>query len=80
MKRLVIICPDCGDSIIIDWPKEGINFGGFNSACGTLIEFKVDNRYSHVNERLAWLKERAQNVRVNADTAAARSSSSGSGT
>jgi hypothetical protein len=61
MRRLVIICPVCGDSINMPIEDAGhLLQGGFNSRCGTQITFSVDMRFETETERIAALKEKAR--------------------
>ena len=60
MRQCVLICPDCGDSIIMSLADDRNTFVHFNSRCGTQLECHVDSRNSTESLRIAKLKEEAR--------------------
>jgi hypothetical protein len=68
MRRLVIICPDCSDSIIFDMRDKPTSLGTFRSRCGTEISFTVDSRESNIMARVQLKSEGVKRVHVTEQT------------
>lgn len=60
MNHLVIVCPVCGDSIIVTVGRGCTSNLGFNSRCGTQITVLVDTRNETETARIAKLKARSR--------------------
>jgi len=63
MRQLVIICPDCGESLETPLSEIMSSMGGFNCKCGTQIEFTVYGRAAQRVEFIGTMKERLRNAR-----------------
>jgi hypothetical protein len=60
MNQLVIVCPVCGDSIIMRVERGVVSGGAFTSRCGTKISFQIDSCHETETARIAELKARAK--------------------
>lgn len=65
MRRLEIICPDCGDKHEAQLSECLNSMGGFNCRCGTGIEYTVYPPTCTRTEFIGSMKERLQNARRN---------------
>jgi hypothetical protein len=61
MRQCVLICPDCGDSVIFSLGEDRDTQVTFNSKCGTQVRCLVDSTRSNERDRIRDLKERAKN-------------------
>jgi hypothetical protein len=61
MRQLVIICPMCGDSMIMQVQTPSEVQGGFTSRCGTQIRWTCDSRFETETARVRALRERSKN-------------------
>jgi hypothetical protein len=64
MRRLVIICPDCGDSFIIQALFDGVLAGVFESKCGARISYTVTHGPRVTSRESPVTPEGAQRVHI----------------
>lgn len=62
MRNMVLICPDCGDSLIMSLGDDRTGMVTFNSKCGTRLTVAFDSTASTERERIRKLKEGMKNV------------------
>jgi hypothetical protein len=65
MRKLIMICPDCGFSHEFELGPFGLAMGGFNCQCGTDMEFTVYGGPIILPEDLYKLKPKEQNDKHN---------------
>jgi predicted RNA-binding Zn-ribbon protein involved in translation (DUF1610 family) len=63
MRQMIMMCPDCGDTLIMNLGENEKTFCGFNSKCGTRIEYQIDSTRSNEAERIRQLIEKSKHDR-----------------